>query len=60
MTILLHGCGQVWGKLFSLGSDRGRSGFFYFVAAALYLVQLGLARASGVLALPTPRKAIDS
>jgi len=40
----------VWGKLFSYGSDRGRPGFFYFVAGALYLVQLGLARASKVLA----------
>lgn len=40
---------QVWGKLFSLGAARGRPGFFYFVAAALYGVQLVFARAAQVL-----------
>lgn len=37
--MLCIACVQVWGRLFSLSSDRGRPGFFYFVAAALYLLQ---------------------
>ena len=48
----------VWGQLFAFGTNHGKPGFFYLVAAALYAVQLVYSRVAKVLdALPegTPK-----